>query len=185
MFSPEWFFAESMRRAREKAGVSQQALAERMVDAGFPWRQSTVHSVERGGRRVQLNEAVAIADALDISLYEALGWQDADAAENGLIFMLSQQPQFLLDFAARVDNTASDLMHQRTMLAEQIKMVEDAGGKDLDLRSAAENVEATLRDLALAIRDVANRIRHTADAEPEYKGRMRTLNMGGDDDGTR
>src|SRR4051794_39559980 len=47
----------NLKAARERAGISQTALAERMAEAGFTaWRQTTVSRTERGERALKMGE---------------------------------------------------------------------------------------------------------------------------------
>ena len=59
--------------------MSQDAVAEAMRARGFSWRQSTVHAVEKGDRRIQLNEAAAICgifgDSMLTMIKEPEGWE--------------------------------------------------------------------------------------------------------------
>lgn len=61
-------FAENLRQAREKAGMSQVSLADQMAGRGWPWRQQTVARVENGQRMVRLGEALAIAEILGATM---------------------------------------------------------------------------------------------------------------------
>ena len=60
----------NLRAYREAAGLSQEELAQRMVERGFGFSQATVWKIESGNRPVKVSEAVAFADALDLR-----GWQ--------------------------------------------------------------------------------------------------------------
>lgn len=57
-------FAQNVRAARESAGISQVALAERMQEYGYPWHQQTVARTENGSRPIRLGEAFALTRAL-------------------------------------------------------------------------------------------------------------------------
>lgn len=56
----------AIRRARMDKGWTQEDLAAAMRMKGFGWRQSTVALVEAGKRRLGLQEAAALADALGV-----------------------------------------------------------------------------------------------------------------------
>lgn len=53
--------AREVRRAREDSGWTQEQLAGAMRKAGYPWQRVTVAEVEGGGRRVSLEELLAVA----------------------------------------------------------------------------------------------------------------------------
>lgn len=53
--------SRSVRNLRETAGYRQQDLADRMSRNGFPWQRLTVTEVEKGSRRVSLDELVMLA----------------------------------------------------------------------------------------------------------------------------
>ena len=56
---------ENIRRLREQLGYSQAELARR-VGGGF--RQQTIVKIEKGTRPLRLAEAVAVADALSVTV---------------------------------------------------------------------------------------------------------------------
>lgn len=61
--------AENIRWARERAGLSQEQLAEQMREvAGYGWHQQTVARTETGTRPVRADEMVALSDVLNVSL---------------------------------------------------------------------------------------------------------------------
>lgn len=61
-----------MLHARQAKGISQAALAALMSASGYNWRQSTVYSIENGQRRVQLAEAMRVAELLGLELTDML-----------------------------------------------------------------------------------------------------------------
>jgi len=58
--------ATNVRAYREARGVSQEDLAARLAEAGFPFSQATVWKVENGQRPVKAAELAALADVLEI-----------------------------------------------------------------------------------------------------------------------
>ena len=64
----EEHFRKNLRARREALGVSQAALAEDLERLGYPLVQQTIAKIESGKRPVRLDEAVALARALDTSL---------------------------------------------------------------------------------------------------------------------
>jgi len=66
---PESVFARRMREVRDERAVSQASLAAVMAADGGPRLDSTaITRMERGSRAVRLDEAVAVARALDVPL---------------------------------------------------------------------------------------------------------------------
>jgi len=59
-------FAAGVRHARERAGLSQGALAEKMAGEGYPFRQQTVSEIESGQRAVRMGEGLALARVLAV-----------------------------------------------------------------------------------------------------------------------
>lgn len=58
-------FAANLRAARERTGLSQADLAAKMAAEGFPFHQQTVDRIEKGTRRVSIDEAPLLASAVD------------------------------------------------------------------------------------------------------------------------
>lgn len=58
--------ATNLRTFRERAGVSQEELAQRMSERGFGFSQATVWKIESGQRPVRISEAVALSEALGL-----------------------------------------------------------------------------------------------------------------------
>ncbi|MFI6031614.1 helix-turn-helix domain-containing protein [Amycolatopsis magusensis] len=58
--------ATNLRAFRERGGVSQEELAQRMSERGFGFSQATIWKIESGQRPVKISEAVALSDALDL-----------------------------------------------------------------------------------------------------------------------
>jgi transcriptional regulator with XRE-family HTH domain len=77
---PEELFRKRVERMRNRRGWSQRELARRVNDLGLPISQAAISLLEAGQRVVSLNEAVAIAAALNVLpevLYRSsLDWED-------------------------------------------------------------------------------------------------------------
>lgn len=56
--------AANLRQFRERGGVSQDELAQRMSERGFGFTQATIWKIERGQRPVKISEAVALGESL-------------------------------------------------------------------------------------------------------------------------
>ncbi|WP_353650083.1 helix-turn-helix transcriptional regulator [Nakamurella sp. A5-74] len=67
---PEEAFAVNVRSTRDRLDMSQADLAEAVRLRGHPFHQTTIYKIETGARRVNLSEAVAIAQVLDTPLNE-------------------------------------------------------------------------------------------------------------------
>jgi transcriptional regulator with XRE-family HTH domain len=115
-------FAENLRAARERAGLSQQDLANRMGENGHPMPQQTINRIENGQRRVEISEALALARSV-----------------GGHIDSLVR-PQHLLDEAWRLLDGAREvrearaaadrLESARARLEKHIARVTEAGHAD-------------------------------------------------------
>jgi transcriptional regulator with XRE-family HTH domain len=74
----------NLRGIRDESGLSQAEAAEGMAAAGFPvWTKQTVADVERGTRKVSLDELAALADVTECKLERLLSPDDelSDEAE--------------------------------------------------------------------------------------------------------
>lgn len=58
---------------RERAGVSQNALAKAMQANGFMFHQQTVQRIEAGQRPLRVDELIALSDILGVSVDALLG----------------------------------------------------------------------------------------------------------------
>lgn len=70
--TPEETFARRMRQLRDTEGIAQTVLAERLEHRGIKLDGTAITRMERGTRTIRLNEAVAVAAALDVSVDEML-----------------------------------------------------------------------------------------------------------------
>lgn len=57
----------NLRRARKRQGVSTYTLSDRLTSIGWPIQQSGITRIERGERRVDADDLVALAICLDVS----------------------------------------------------------------------------------------------------------------------
>ena len=116
-------FAENLRAARERAGLSQRQLAEEMVAAGFRFRQQTIARIEAADRVVSFGESRALARACRTTA-EALA-RPGEMARDGWL---------IIDAARRLREAGNEMSlaqrHREVALADLervIKRVEDAG----------------------------------------------------------
>lgn len=64
----EEYFRATMRSQRKELGMSQQALCNKLADAGIVLDTSAVTRLENGQRLIRLGEAMQIAQILDFPL---------------------------------------------------------------------------------------------------------------------
>jgi transcriptional regulator with XRE-family HTH domain len=60
-------FGKQVQAARERLRLTQADLAKRLEELGLPTHQATVARLETGGRRVSVDDALALAAALGVS----------------------------------------------------------------------------------------------------------------------
>lgn len=65
--------AVRVRLEREARGWSTNAVSDRMNDAGYEMNPSAVWRIENGKRRVNVNEAIGLAEIFGISLENLVG----------------------------------------------------------------------------------------------------------------
>jgi len=87
----------NLRGIRDEAGLSQADVAEGMAAGGFPlWTKQTVADVERGTRKVSLDELAGLADVTECKLERLLSPDDelSDEAERRARVLLGiEQPK--------------------------------------------------------------------------------------------
>lgn len=79
--SPERFFATRVRERRDLLGWSQVQLALELKQAGHDLDATTITRLERGERRIRLDDAVALADVLGLDLWASIGPNPVDLRE--------------------------------------------------------------------------------------------------------
>jgi transcriptional regulator with XRE-family HTH domain len=78
-------FGANVRILRERAGLSQSALAAGMTERGHPWHQQTVGRVEAGRQSLRAGELEALADILRTSI-DRFTWGSAEASETEFVY---------------------------------------------------------------------------------------------------
>jgi transcriptional regulator with XRE-family HTH domain len=76
---PEAVFAKRARAVRQARGMSQRELGDRVRAQGLSVHHSGVNLIEKGRRKLGLNEAVAIARVLRVPLehlYDDRTWEE-------------------------------------------------------------------------------------------------------------
>lgn len=76
--TPEDHFAERVREARERLSWSQVRLAAELRAQGYDLDATTITRIERGERRIRLDDAVALAGVLGLDLAWATGPDPVD-----------------------------------------------------------------------------------------------------------
>lgn len=66
----------AVRRYRDILGISQKDFAARCEVKGLVFDRDTVAKIERGGRYVKDSELVTMAEVLECSPHDLLGWKD-------------------------------------------------------------------------------------------------------------
>ncbi|ACZ29632.1 hypothetical protein Xcel_0593 [Xylanimonas cellulosilytica DSM 15894] len=66
--------------ALDRTGRSQEWLAQAMRARGHQWHQTTVYKVINGRRKVEVTEALDLADALGVTLGALIGREPKDTA---------------------------------------------------------------------------------------------------------
>ena len=143
-------FRENLRHHREQHGWSQGELARRLRDAGWSalGHQTTVNRLESGQRAPRLDEALAIARALEADLGTLLAPPEAIAVLDATSASARDQHAQWRSIVALVDgfhDQRASLARLRTEVARRIQAGEYSG----DTAVYAEQV-LTSADQALA-----------------------------------
>lgn len=63
----------NVKNFRKQRGLTLRGLAERLEQGGRPMAHNTVSEIERGARRIDVDDLTALADALDVMPVDLLG----------------------------------------------------------------------------------------------------------------
>lgn len=88
--------------ARKRRGLTLRDLAEKMQAGGRPMAHNTISEIERGARRVDVDDLVTLAKALGVSTSHLLG-----EVEPGLV-PVKDVEQFLHSFTVKLEETDGD-----------------------------------------------------------------------------
>jgi transcriptional regulator with XRE-family HTH domain len=141
-------FAANLRAARERAGLSQEALAAQMRELGFGHiRQQTVAQIEASSRSVRLGEALALSRITRTSIDVLVrpqglaqdSWRLLDTARK-----VQEAHKALADWAGRLSTARQDLRRS-------ISRAEQAGLTD----ALADELYAARRAVAADVIGVA------------------------------
>ncbi|MFT0848882.1 helix-turn-helix transcriptional regulator [Actinomycetaceae bacterium L2_0104] len=114
-FHSSYIFARRLRSERKRAGLNQTDLARRM--AGILDQNvdpSAINRIELGTRAVRLEEAVAAAEALDVSLTALVYGASTEELDDRIaeaVDQLSGAHRDLVDSRARVTRLRSLIQH--------------------------------------------------------------------------
>ena len=71
-WEPRAVLRERMKTIRKHQGLTQEGLADKLTEQGSPIDRASLGKIETGSRGISLDEAVAIALALDVSIAHLL-----------------------------------------------------------------------------------------------------------------
>lgn len=104
-------FARRLREERERAGLSQAAMAERLSEAlGSAVDASTVTRMEKNQRSVKIDEAVAMASVLGVELADLVSEEGAAAARRRELGRELERQQGRAEDALREHQQATQAM---------------------------------------------------------------------------
>lgn len=104
---------------RLTAGWTQEELAQRMTDAGFPLHQTTVTKLENGTRPTNVGEVGALAELFGVSVATLF----ADPDELGSVIRtktLQTRVRVMEADLTRVELQAAELMDRRASLLSEL-----------------------------------------------------------------
>lgn len=137
-------FITNLRLARERAGLSQEGLAERMNERGYTaFRQQTITRIENGHRKVSLEEAVQLAQAVG-STADALS-RPAGLARDA--WAMLRDVQVIRDAHKRAAAAAEEFRITQVHLRGLMKRLENEGAAPL----LEVEMSAARRALALSL----------------------------------
>jgi len=117
------WFAENLRAARERAGISQKALNRKMLGLGYKFHQQIISKIEAGERKVDQEEAYALAGLLGTTV-EALRRPPDINIEAATLMDGAQHLARLRTQAAQV---ARQYGEQHALLEQLVEALEEAG----------------------------------------------------------
>ncbi|MEV7994921.1 helix-turn-helix transcriptional regulator [Streptomyces sp. NPDC086077] len=122
--SPEELVGQRVKQFREIRGWSQRDLAQRMLDQGHSWRQTTVAKTEAADRPIRVNELHELANVLGVTVVDLMTMPlDDEFAEltvrlGELQVRQTVARQRLADAKRAKDRAASDLTDAQQELDE-------------------------------------------------------------------
>lgn len=136
-------FGQQLKRMRDEKGWTQPQMADLLSEKGItPMHATTIAKIEAGVRSVRINEAVGIADLLDVPLDALLGRQRHD--HTTLTFALATLMGYVTDCQRQIreaQGNAADIAEQLDDLPDQFNDVPALH----DLQRAARVLSAELK----------------------------------------
>jgi transcriptional regulator with XRE-family HTH domain len=142
------WFAANLKAARDRAGLSQEAVAARMREAGFPrFRQQTIARIETGERAVRVGEGLVLARACRSDIGELARPPDAMRDATVLRGATARLRQVRGEVAAAVRSEA-EAQERLAALVASLREAGKAGGLSAELAEAEKVLgeSATLGD---------------------------------------
>lgn len=134
-------FAMNLRLARERAGLSQEDLAQRMAEWGHKFHQQTITRIENGRRKVSLGESIELAHAVG-STVEALSRPTGLAQDAWAVLY---DVRTIRDAHKRATGAAEEFRITQAHLRGLVKRLEDEGA------APALEVEMSVARMALGM----------------------------------
>jgi len=118
-------FARRLRQERERAGMTQTELAKRVAELlGTALDPSALTRVEKFERGVRLEEAVRIAQVLDVPLASLL-----DEVDDGLEVQIEEQQRGIADEMLRVAHNELELKQARAAIEKAQRRLAELEGR--------------------------------------------------------
>lgn len=141
MSSADQWLAANLKAARERSGLSQEAVAQRMREAGFRFHYQTVGRIEAGSQLARVGEAKALAAIFGLSV-DSLTEPPATRREAWQLTGLTRQLPGLRDEA----ETAARRYHEaRNRLTSRVKKARSGAGA-ADLAAEIDAAEKALEE---------------------------------------
>jgi transcriptional regulator with XRE-family HTH domain len=103
--TPSEAFGRRLKQVRDRNGVSTASLMRRLNDLGFKMRRAAIYEIEQGKRAVSLDEALALAAAIDVApLFLMVPFEDDEPNEQKKI-------RYGRDQVLELDRTLAEMGH--------------------------------------------------------------------------
>ncbi|MCU1439980.1 MAG: hypothetical protein JWP85_977 [Rhodoglobus sp.] len=116
--------ATNLRIARERMGISQSSLAEKMTDLGFKFHQTTINKIENNERKVSVSEAGALALLLDATVTMLMG--DDPESPQWKSAAITQWGQSMLSVEKRLQNEARNYIQLQERMKQLLEEAREA-----------------------------------------------------------
>lgn len=134
--------AERIRLEREQRGWSLDGLAKRVSDAGCPLDRSAIYKIERGDRRITLDEAGALALVFGTSI---------DRLMQPAAVVASKRAQKLFDQYVKLLGEIDDRHRELERIRHDVLALEDGHPGEVLEAMAALEPDAGDRETALKV----------------------------------